>query len=271
MSTLPSTTTKENGGRSSSTQRQTLGSRRIDLPFRVSAPVVKTMLPSSSRSNQIGATCGRPSFLTVASFPVRGGSAVRKAFHSSSLMTRMAAVSHPAAARPARRSSSRAAATTGPASCRPGWRPEAVDGAADAEGGVDAAARVEDGSADAAHALLPFGHAGRPAPAPDRLQLGQVDPGEPGRAARRRRRPAAPSRPTPGRWAAPPRPAPCRAGRRDARRRPRTGGCRRRARTAGPTPPSRPAGPRAPDGPPRPGRARRSPPPPSPAGASPSR
>ena len=72
ISTLPSRITNENGGRSSSTQRQTRGSRRIAFPFAVLAPVVNTTVPSSSRSNQIGATWGRPSSRVVASFPVRG-------------------------------------------------------------------------------------------------------------------------------------------------------------------------------------------------------
>ena len=83
ISTAPSTMTNEKGGRSSSTQSDTRGSRRIERPFSDSAPVVKTIVPSSSRSYQMGATWGLPSFLVVASFPVRAGAAVRKALHSS--------------------------------------------------------------------------------------------------------------------------------------------------------------------------------------------
>jgi hypothetical protein len=65
-------------------------SRRRALPFSVSAPVVKTTVPSSSRSNQTGATWGRPSARVVANFPVRVPS-VRNRWYSASSMTCMAA------------------------------------------------------------------------------------------------------------------------------------------------------------------------------------
>src|SRR5213080_3945240 len=42
--------------------------------------------PSSSTAYQTGATCGRPSARTVASFPVCGGSVVRNARTSSSVI-----------------------------------------------------------------------------------------------------------------------------------------------------------------------------------------
>src|SRR5207237_2636815 len=52
--------------------------------FTVRAAVVKTRSPPST-TNQIGTTCGRPSLLVVASFPVRVPWA-RNARHSSSVM-----------------------------------------------------------------------------------------------------------------------------------------------------------------------------------------
>ncbi len=58
------------GGCSSSILSITWRSRRMFLPFTLSFPVVKTS-SSFSRSNQTGATCGRPSERTVASFAVR--------------------------------------------------------------------------------------------------------------------------------------------------------------------------------------------------------
>ena len=77
---------KAKGGRSSSTQMATRGSRASALPFSVSAPVLNTMSPTGesapavevSSANQIGATWGRPSARTVASFPVWGGRAVEE-------------------------------------------------------------------------------------------------------------------------------------------------------------------------------------------------
>src|SRR2546421_3048646 len=77
----PSTMTKLKGGVSSSTHRATRGSRRIARPFTDRAEVVKTMVLSSSRSIQTGATWGLPSLRTVASFAVRGRSRT-KSFHS---------------------------------------------------------------------------------------------------------------------------------------------------------------------------------------------
>ena len=54
-------------------------------PFTVFSPVVKTRDPSSSKkSYHTGATWGRPSARTVASFAVRGGSPAKKARTSSS-------------------------------------------------------------------------------------------------------------------------------------------------------------------------------------------
>src|SRR5664280_1925351 len=88
---MPSMVTKENGGCSSSTHRATRGSRRRLLPLSESAAVLNTRSPmgesgptvAGSRANQIGASWGRPSARTVASFPVRAGSPVRKATSSS--------------------------------------------------------------------------------------------------------------------------------------------------------------------------------------------
>src|SRR2546426_5407268 len=77
MAAVPSAMTYENGGRSSSTHRLTRGSRRMVRPFTVSAPVVN-MRSSPSRSNQMGATCGRPSPRVVASLAVWGGRDSRK-------------------------------------------------------------------------------------------------------------------------------------------------------------------------------------------------
>ncbi len=88
ISTTPSTTTKLNGGRSSSTQIDALGSRLRFRPLTVDSPVLKTSDPSTSTSNHTGAMWGRPSARTVASFPVRGGSAVRNARTCSSAMER---------------------------------------------------------------------------------------------------------------------------------------------------------------------------------------
>jgi hypothetical protein len=84
--TGPSTVTNENGGSSSSTVMAAQPVRRSVRPFTVSAPVVNTMLPSSSTTNQTGATCGRPSFRVVPRTPGRGGSESRKARTSSSAM-----------------------------------------------------------------------------------------------------------------------------------------------------------------------------------------
>src|SRR5690349_18694002 len=67
----------------------------------------------------------------------------------------------------------------GPGQRLAGLPPEPVDRAADPEGGVQPAPRVEDGSADAAYAVLPLGRAGRPTPPADRLQLTLVDGREP--------------------------------------------------------------------------------------------
>src|ERR1700722_17742399 len=86
MSATPSTTTKLKGGRSSSTHSDTLGSRRIFRPLTVDSPVLKRREPSSSRSYQTGAMCGRPSARTVANLAVRAGSAVRNARTSASLI-----------------------------------------------------------------------------------------------------------------------------------------------------------------------------------------
>src|SRR5215210_3915949 len=71
ISATPSTSTCAKGGFSSSTHSDTRGSRRKFLPLTVFDPVLKTRLPSSSAMNQIGATWGLPSALTVASLPVR--------------------------------------------------------------------------------------------------------------------------------------------------------------------------------------------------------
>src|ERR671916_162665 len=65
----PSTTTKWNGGRSSSMQRLTRPSRARFLPFTESLAVVKTNV-SPSMWYQTGAACGRPSARTVASVAV---------------------------------------------------------------------------------------------------------------------------------------------------------------------------------------------------------
>jgi hypothetical protein len=77
--------TNENGGRSSCTHIATFPVRRMPLPFTVVAPVVKTIVPSSSTSYQTGAACGRPSRRVVASTP--GRTCVRRnARHSASSM-----------------------------------------------------------------------------------------------------------------------------------------------------------------------------------------
>src|SRR6476660_9253732 len=83
---VPSTMTNAKGGRSSSTQIATRGSRARALPLTVPAPVVNTMWSPSS-TNQIGAMCGAPFARVVASLPVRVPS-VRKARVSSADMSR---------------------------------------------------------------------------------------------------------------------------------------------------------------------------------------
>src|SRR6478735_11118512 len=80
---VPAMTTKSNGGRSSSKQRQTRPSRRIDLPLMVSAEVMRTM-SSPSRSTQTGATWGLPSARVTASLAVRAGSSPTKSRHQPS-------------------------------------------------------------------------------------------------------------------------------------------------------------------------------------------
>jgi hypothetical protein len=81
----PSIRTNENGGVSSSTHSDARGSRRRVLPFTESAAVVNTTDPSSSSTNQIGATWGRPSLRTVASAAVRVP-CMTNARHSGSLI-----------------------------------------------------------------------------------------------------------------------------------------------------------------------------------------
>ena len=80
---VPAMVTKWNGGRSSSRQRLTLPSRRIDLPLMVSAEVMKTT-SSPSRTTQTGATCGLPSLRTTASLAVRAGVAETNSCHQPS-------------------------------------------------------------------------------------------------------------------------------------------------------------------------------------------
>src|SRR5829696_4034954 len=79
----PDSVTNENGGRSSSKQRATRPSRRIDLPLMVSPDVMK-ITSSPSRSTQTGATCGLPSRRVTASLPVRAGKADTNDCHQPS-------------------------------------------------------------------------------------------------------------------------------------------------------------------------------------------
>src|SRR4051812_17304806 len=67
---MPWITTKEYGGRSSSTQRHTRRSCSRIRPFRLALPVVKIRSSPSSR-NQIGVTWGAPSARVSPTFPVR--------------------------------------------------------------------------------------------------------------------------------------------------------------------------------------------------------
>lgn len=81
---------KRERGWSSSTQMAIRGSPTTERPLTEVAPVVKKTESSSSRANHTGATWGRPSARTVATFAVRAGS-VRKARHSSLLISATAA------------------------------------------------------------------------------------------------------------------------------------------------------------------------------------
>src|SRR5712692_458708 len=81
----PSMKKKLKGGTSSSRHRHTRGSRRIARPLAEPVRVMNRIVPSTSRSNQIGTTWGLPSLRTVASLPVLGFS-TRNAFHSLSLI-----------------------------------------------------------------------------------------------------------------------------------------------------------------------------------------
>ena len=83
---IPSSTTKLNGGRSSSTHSEARGSRARLRPLTVAAPVLNRTVPSSSTAYQTGARCGRPSARTVASLPVCGGTDMRKSTTSRSDM-----------------------------------------------------------------------------------------------------------------------------------------------------------------------------------------
>ena len=67
---MPLTKTNANGGRSSSTQIITRGSRKRFLPLILVLNVVNTS-SSPSRTNHTGATCGKPFERTVATFAVR--------------------------------------------------------------------------------------------------------------------------------------------------------------------------------------------------------
>src|SRR5690606_24233007 len=67
--TVPWICTNPYGGCSRSTHMATLGSRAKALPLAVRAPVLNT-ISSSSTTNQMGATTGRPSGATNASLPV---------------------------------------------------------------------------------------------------------------------------------------------------------------------------------------------------------
>src|SRR5215207_2321544 len=78
--------TKEYGGRSSCTHRDTRPVRRMARPFTVSAPVVNRRVPSSSRAYQTGTTWGVPSLRTVASVAGRTGGPARNAPASASDM-----------------------------------------------------------------------------------------------------------------------------------------------------------------------------------------
>src|SRR3954447_5503882 len=83
ISTVPWTSTKLNGGCSSSKHIATRGSRRMALPFAVWLPVLNSR-SSPSSATHTGATSGLPSLATTASFAVLAGKAPTNSFHQPS-------------------------------------------------------------------------------------------------------------------------------------------------------------------------------------------